>query len=223
MTQTINQPVGDDETRHPIDVLINVVVTLLAPMFITAAGGNLHLARVAAMETVVSYRAHNHAGLIAVARIIGYGLAALGSLSLSMDDDLSIPLILKLRTNATALDRSGERAERALRAAQAEPPARAPSAEILASIAEAQKHAAELSEVPAPEAEAPAPHTEPTPMNRTAETDAALAIILPPLPRLQPTTRATLLSSTASQVLCETPGLMSAPPGLIGMVPVATP
>jgi hypothetical protein len=99
---------------HPADILLNLIVTLLAPMFLCASEGDIRFARMAAMETVNGYRAQNHAGLIAVAQIVAFGLAALGSLSLSMADDLSVSMTLRLRGNANALNRSAEQNRRAL-------------------------------------------------------------------------------------------------------------
>jgi hypothetical protein len=93
---------------HPSDVLMNLIVTLLAPMFIGAAGGDIGFARMAAIETVNAYRTRNPADLISIALIIAYGLAALGSLSLSMADNLSLAMTLRLRGNASALTRSAE-------------------------------------------------------------------------------------------------------------------
>jgi hypothetical protein len=156
-----------DTTLHPAEILIHVVVILLAPMFITAADGNIGLARRAALETINAYRVRNHASLMTVAKVIGFGLATLGSLSLSMTDDLSIPLILRLRGNANALDRSADRNERKLEASH--PAATEPSepdydeAEVRAQVAEAQRRAAEVrarSQAPKPrppEPQAPEP------------------------------------------------------------------
>ena len=70
------------------DILLHFIVTILAPMFLTASGGDIHLARATALETVNAYRARTQTDLIAVAQIIAFGLGALGSLSLSLTDDL---------------------------------------------------------------------------------------------------------------------------------------
>jgi hypothetical protein len=127
MTQT-----NPSRDRRPTDILINLLVTLLAPMFLAAADGDVVFARIAAVETITEYRAHSQASLIRVANIIAFGIATLASLSQSMQDDVPIPLALRLRGNANALDRSAARNERALRAsrpsvapepAAAEPPA----------------------------------------------------------------------------------------------------
>ena len=83
-------------------------------MFLTASGGDIGFASMAALETVNSYRVRTLADLIAAAQIVAYGLAALGSLSLSMDDGLSLPMLLRLRGNANACTRSAEHNRRAL-------------------------------------------------------------------------------------------------------------
>ncbi len=59
----------------PPDLLLRLVITLLAPMFLGVSDGNVHFARMAAIETVRDYRARNNADLIAVAQIIAFGLA----------------------------------------------------------------------------------------------------------------------------------------------------
>ena len=97
---------------NPSDILMNLIVTLLTPMFLGVTA-DIALARMAATETINAYRAQNLADLIAIAQIIAYGLAALGSLSLSMADDLSLSMTLRLRNNANACSRSAEQSRRA--------------------------------------------------------------------------------------------------------------
>jgi hypothetical protein len=101
-------------TPHPTSLLMTLIVTLLAPTFLGVTAGDLTLARMAAIETINDYRARNNADLIAIAQIIACGLAALGSLSLSMDDDISLSMTLRLRGNAVALNRSAEQNRRVL-------------------------------------------------------------------------------------------------------------
>ncbi len=116
----------DTETTHylrPTERLLNVIISLLAPMFLTSSSGDIAYARMAAIETISAYRASNLASLIAVAQIVAFGLAALGSLSLSLADDVSIPMALRLRGNANALNRSAEQNRRAYRESQALDPA----------------------------------------------------------------------------------------------------
>jgi len=150
------------------DRLLHLVVCLLAPLFLTTGDGDIAFARAAALETVKSYQARNSADLIAIAQIIAYGLAALGSLSLSMADDLSLSMMLRLRGNATALTRAAEQNRRAMRQDQADAaphrqaaavetpfsePDQAFEASVLASVAAARQATAEgraLSRAAAP-------------------------------------------------------------------------
>jgi hypothetical protein len=106
---------------HPADVLLSLIVALLAPMFLGVTAGHIGLARLAALETINAYQARNHADLIAIAQIIAYGLAALGSLSLSMADDISLNMTLRLRGNANACTRSAEHNRRALNQSHRDP------------------------------------------------------------------------------------------------------
>ena len=95
-------------------ILLSLIATLLAPRFLCVTGGDLALAHMAAIETINDYRARNNADLIAIAQIIACGLAALGSLSQSMEDDISLSMTLRLRGNAVALNRSAEQNRRVL-------------------------------------------------------------------------------------------------------------
>jgi hypothetical protein len=106
----------------PSDILLHLVVTLLAPVFVMASDGDILFARMAALETVSIYRARNPADLIAIAQIIACGLTALGSLSLSMADDLSLSMTLRLRlrSNVVALNRVAERNRRVLQESSAD-------------------------------------------------------------------------------------------------------
>jgi hypothetical protein len=121
MTRTETKATG--LTTCPPSLLMRLVITFLAPMFLGVADGNVQFARMAAIETVNDYRARNNADLIAVAQIIAFGLCALGSLSLSLADELSITMALKLRGNANACHRSAEQNRRALRQNPSDGPA----------------------------------------------------------------------------------------------------
>ena len=125
MTETSAEPPnqaapGGDIPIHPSDILLNVVVSLLAPMFMAAAGNQAHLARMAAIEAVNAYRARTSADLIAVAHIVSFGLAAVSALGLAMADNLSLSMTLRLRGNANALSRVAERNRRALKESHAD-------------------------------------------------------------------------------------------------------
>jgi hypothetical protein len=115
----------------------------------------------AALETVNSYRARTHVDLIAVAQIIASGLAAVSSASLSMADDISLAMTLRLRVNANACDRSADRNRRALEKNQFNPvpqpvfgPAPDPDAdrkdaEVIARVAATRQRAEALQARPA--------------------------------------------------------------------------
>ena len=165
---------------RPSDILLSLVVTILAPMFLTTAGGDIDFARMAALETVNAYRTRNNADLIFIAQIIGFGLCALGSLSLSMADELTISMILRLRANANACSRSAEKNRLALldtRLDRVDPSGMHPEPEtgfdeasVMASVAELQQRIAEAGfsqpeAVPGP-IPAPAPvQTRPVPVS----------------------------------------------------------
>jgi hypothetical protein len=108
-----------DKTIRPSDVLINLVLLLLTPMFLCATDGDLSLARKAAYHTLVSYGVRKQLDLIAVAQIIACGLAALGSLSMSLNDGMPLPMLLRLQSSANALNRSAELNRRAIRESRA--------------------------------------------------------------------------------------------------------
>lgn len=226
MTQTTTQPRGDTQAPGSTGILINLIVSLLAPMFLAVTEGNIALARAAALETIIGYRVQNHVGLLAVAKIVAFGLATLGSLSLSMTDDLSISMVLRLRGNANALDRASDRNERALQVAQAQSPATGfDEAAIRAGMAEAEQRAAEVRAQTQVPAETPVPPAEPAypavlvqpagtqqlpdrPAHAAAE-DLAATIHLPPPQRHETTVRAAMPGSPAGSLL---QGISGSPP-----------
>jgi hypothetical protein len=97
------------EPRSASDVCMDLIVAFLTPMFVTGASGDVNFARIAAIETVNAYQAHTTADLLTIAQIVAFGLTALGSLSLSMADNLSLSMTLRLRANAIASNRAAER------------------------------------------------------------------------------------------------------------------
>ena len=109
MTDPSPEPAAnDDDQNNPVAILFHLIVTLLTPLFLTGTGANLDIprARLAAIAALDGYKALTIPELISVAQIIGFGMSALGSLAVSMMDDLSTAILLQLRVNATALSRS---------------------------------------------------------------------------------------------------------------------
>jgi hypothetical protein len=231
MTETATASTGPspdtDLMAHPADILMNLLVLLLAPMFLTASGADIGYARLAAFETINAYQARSQADLIAVAQIVACGLAALGSLSLSMTDDLSLPMILRLRGNANALNRSAEQNRRALSQSRYDgnPVSESPftgadamyEAQVLASVADTRKRI-DAARARPPSVEAPPPAAPPktsaaTPidrqsqviwtaaMNEVAEEYTAGIHNLPPAQHKAASLRTAALSSSANVLL----------------------
>jgi hypothetical protein len=251
-TNTLSKPPrqtvpGTNNLGHPADVLLALIVTLLAPIFFAASGGDMQLARMAAAETVIAYRARNHADLISVSQIAAFGLAAVSSLSLSMGDKLSLSMALRLRGNANACNRSAEQNRCAVKENrfETETPVTTPpetdidfdESAVLAMVAttleraagaDASVQATEPVVVPAPvetqAAAAPAMATGP----RQALWADAMAVVaaefavdlpgLPPAQRKAITNRAAALSSCASDLLCGKVAQGQPPVDLTGMM-----
>jgi hypothetical protein len=216
------------ETRSP-SILMTLIVTLLAPTFLGVTAGDLTLARMAAIETINDYRARNNADLIAIAQIIACGLAALGSLSLSMDDDISLSMTLRLRGNAVALNRSAEQNRRVLNQPLRDNDHPAPesdwttrdnaSAQAFLSAAAEQELAEEAEarlRIPEPTATQPAQitlisekrHQEMWAIAMINEASEITATIpnLPPAERSEATMRAAALSNAAHELLIPSAG-----------------
>ncbi|WP_216856272.1 hypothetical protein [Acidisphaera sp. S103] len=222
-----------DNPLRPDDILMALVVALLAPMFFTVSGADIDVARLAAIQTVNAYRARSQTDLITIAQIIGCGLAALGSLSLSMADDLSLSMTLRLRGNAVALNRAADQNRRALAASQAAPPDTAKpiatstpldpdhDATVLANVAAAQKLTAEAmanlrTPEPAPAAVAPPiPPTAPVATPAVVPAAAPMASGDPPISQRE---WQILLASAMTDVAAEfSAGIANLPPAQRGM------
>jgi hypothetical protein len=182
--------------ENPGDRLLTRIAAVLAPMFLTAGAGDIEFARLAAMQTVNAYRARSQADLITIAQIIGCGLAALGSLGLSMTEDLSLSMILRLRGNAVALNRTVDHNRRALAASPTTEPTTPPDpvyeATVQANVAASQKLTAEAmltlrkpqppaAALVAPQAVPVQPEATPVRIARPPVTPPAAPAIAPPI------------------------------------------
>jgi hypothetical protein len=172
------------EPATPFTNVANLVIMLLAPMFLWSTNGDIHLAYTAAAQTVNAYRVTNRLTLFTVAKIIAFDIATLSSLSQSMYEDVTTPLALRLRGNANSLDRSGERNRHRLEQAS-RPGAAVDEEPVEASIAKAEQmvreakarvqaanaYAAEPPKAEPPPAAkpAPVPPSAAAPVARTAE------------------------------------------------------
>jgi hypothetical protein len=163
------------EPAVPANNLAHLILALLAPMFLWSTEGDIRLAYRAAAETVNEYRIANRLSLYTVAKIIAFDIATLSSLSQSMYEDVSVLLALRLRGNATSLDRSGERNRRALE--QQERTGADQSADTVeAAVAQVQRMVREAR--PRVRAATPAaetmPNAEPAPVAETEEVNAPM-------------------------------------------------
>jgi hypothetical protein len=217
---------------HPTDILIALIVAFLTPMFLGGSGGDVGFARKAALETLNAYRIRNQADLLAVAQIVGFGLAVLGSLSLSMAEDISLAMTLRLRGNANALHRSAEQIRRARElsggaravpdrraaAVRPEPPA-APAhdpvreAALVANVAATQRQAAAaLARMGRPE-QPPVQASSPTPAVPPVVSPAAAPVVSPAaapavVPAVAPITgSAAVPAPTQAAAIGMTPGM----------------
>jgi hypothetical protein len=115
-TQTINQP---DTDPSAFDCVLGNILGFMLPFFLVSAAGNAGLARAAIKELIDAYQASSPAELDLVGRIIGFSIAAMDNLRLSMAPDLSDTKVLRYRCNAVTLSRSSDQALKILEAVQA--------------------------------------------------------------------------------------------------------
>lgn len=132
----------------PSPLLYNILVTFLCPLFLGPAAYNydLEIARAAASDTLKSFDIRTDWDLILAVQIVCLNLAAIGSLGLSMGDDLPVNTVLRCRYNANALQRSADRARDRMEKRQArELAANAPEAQPLdeTAVLEAMRGAAQ--------------------------------------------------------------------------------
>lgn len=224
--------------HHPSDILIDLVAALLTPMFISATGGDLRYARLAALETVSSYRVTTQADLLQVVQIIAFSLAAIRTLCVSMAEDISIPTLLRLNLSADRLSRAESRTRNARQQEQARSaaaPAAAPKPPRPAASVPAEAAAQprlETSAVPVPAPEQPAPAPVVTQDDRSPYSPAASGLTLPDealglneaffsqlagmLPEEPDSLRERALGSVAWNILngfAATPDTLAPPPG----------
>jgi hypothetical protein len=101
-------------TETNTNALMAILPGLLVPLLASGPEADRGLAHRAALQAIEAYRASTQGELVTIAQIIGFGLAALDDLSLSMATDLSVSAKLRLRGNANALNRASLRATAAL-------------------------------------------------------------------------------------------------------------
>jgi hypothetical protein len=84
------------------------ILTLLAPLFIEATGGDMAAARETVRSTLASYHARTDNEVRLAALVVAFGFGALDALSKAANRDLSLDEVMDLRDSATALSIAGD-------------------------------------------------------------------------------------------------------------------
>jgi hypothetical protein len=144
---------------------LDIIIGFLLPFFLAAAG-NADSAKDTIRQLIADYRPRTPTELDLVGRIIGFSIATLDNLRLSMTPGLSDTRVLRYRSNAVSLSRSSNQALRLLQAYQ-----------------QGQKPA---SAVPRPSiAVAPTPSPPRSPVQPTALSPGSSATPTPDIERLK--------------------------------------
>nr|WP_294506391.1 hypothetical protein [uncultured Rhodopila sp.] len=209
-------------------LLANLIISLLAPMFLWSCKGDVLLARRAAVETLGAYCAVGNLSLIRAAKIVAFDLATLSSLSLSMFDDTSTVLALRLRGNAVSLDRAAERNRLAFEQDRRDGVIVAKAAgvtdeDVRAAVKEAQNQVrqaqarmqaepqtAPRAQAAAPPPPAPAPAAAPINERQHAAPPPANAVRLPATDEQWKTAWAGAMTQVAEEMTAELAGLSPA-------------
>jgi hypothetical protein len=144
-------PAAEEPQTTP---LMEYILAVLAPLLIVGSITDLRLARLAAREAIDAYKARNTEELLTIAQIAGLAIAALDNLRLSASEDLSVSLKLKLRGNAAALNRAGQKTTADLHRLRQQPPP-LPGPEDDATARDQAEKALEAARAALRQAEAP--------------------------------------------------------------------
>jgi hypothetical protein len=123
---------------QPAGLLTGFVVSLLVPFLMAGGITDIDLARRAAAETIAAYKAGGQDQLVTIAQTVAFALASLDNLRLSMPDELSLSMKLKLRGNANALNRSSRDATTTLDSQRRDTQAEPDPTELLAALEDAK-------------------------------------------------------------------------------------
>lgn len=112
---------------------LDQILTLLAPLFLAAAGGDSEAARDAVRQTLAEHRARNDNELRLSALVVAFGFGALDALSKAANKDLSLDEVMDLRDSAIALSTAEHQSQLTLDKLQKRPPTAAMPADLPAS------------------------------------------------------------------------------------------
>jgi hypothetical protein len=94
--------------------VLEAMLTRLVRLFLGSAGNDEAAARQAAHHALLAYHPRSTEELMLAAEIISFSLHALDALNRSMDADLSVNQVCRLRSNAVSLSREAHKAQRKL-------------------------------------------------------------------------------------------------------------
>jgi hypothetical protein len=104
---------------NTIDCLFDTILGFLLPFLLLGARGDQMLAIAAVRDLIQAYDASTITELDLAGRSIGFSIAAMDNLRLSMKPDLPDSLVLRYRSNAVTLSRAADQARAMLEALQA--------------------------------------------------------------------------------------------------------
>jgi hypothetical protein len=112
MSFTMSLPVSLAKTLPA--VMLETILTRLAPLFLAGAAGDMTVALQAAAQMLTAYDPRTGDELRLAANIVGFSFQALEALSQSATPDMQLTRILRLRGSAVSLSRESHKAQRRL-------------------------------------------------------------------------------------------------------------
>jgi hypothetical protein len=95
-------------------IFLDTIIAPLVPWFLTAANGDMKAARHTVISMLASYNVATEEELRLAAEIVSFSFGTLAALSKSMEPDLPLNAVLRLRGSANASQRSKHQCQRVL-------------------------------------------------------------------------------------------------------------
>jgi hypothetical protein len=95
-------------------IFLDTIIGPLVPWFLTAADGDMKAARHTVISMLASYNVATEEELRLAAEIVSFSFGTMAALAKSMDPDLPLNAVLRLRGSANALHRSQHQCQRVL-------------------------------------------------------------------------------------------------------------
>jgi hypothetical protein len=95
-------------------IFLDTIIAPLVPWFLTAANGDMKAARYTVISMLASYNVATEEELRLAAEIVSFSFGTLAALAKSMEPDLPLNAVLRLRGSANASQRSKHQCQRVL-------------------------------------------------------------------------------------------------------------